>query len=60
MADRTKQTIEYIKKNVRQFSFKVSKIYEPEVVQYLESQPNINEYLMQLVKADMEKQKAST
>lgn len=48
-------TIDYIRKNTRQFMIKVSKIYEQDMVDYLESKGNINDYVKQLIREDMEK-----
>ena len=60
MASRAKYMTEYIKANIRSFTFKVNRNNYSKVIQYLEDQLNINEYLLRLVKADMEKQQTST
>ena len=51
--DKNQYTIDYIKKNTRQFSFKLSKIYDQEIIKHIESQGSINSYLKQLVLDDM-------
>ena len=50
----------YVKENIRQFMFKLNKQYDQEMIDFLDSQASKNDYIKQLIKADMEKQKAST
>ena len=50
----------YVKANIRQFMLKVNRKLDPEMVDFLESKDNVQAYLKELIKADMEKQKAST
>ena len=52
--------ISYVKANIRQFMLKVNRKLDPEMVDFLESKDNVQAYLKELIKADMEKQKAST
>lgn len=44
----------YVKANVRQFMVKVSRIYEPELITWLESKENVAQYIRDLVRKDME------
>ncbi|MBQ6800124.1 MAG: hypothetical protein IJP08_03330 [Bacteroidaceae bacterium] len=46
---------EYIKKNMRQFMVKINRVTEPELLEWLESQPNKQGYIKELILADMEK-----
>ena len=50
----------YIKENQRQFMLKVNKLLDPEMVAWLESKDNIQQYLKQLIREDMEKHQTST
>ena len=52
--DKAKYTAEYIKKHIRQFMFKLSRIYDEDMIKWLESKDNVNEYLKSLVQKDME------
>jgi len=52
--DRTQYMIDYIKQNQRQFMLKVNRIHDPEMIEWLESKENIQAYLKQLIRADME------
>ena len=58
--DRTQYNIDYIKANQRQFMLKVNRNIDPDMVAWLESKDNVQAYLKELIRADMEKQKAST
>lgn len=58
--DKKQYDIQYSKANVRQFLFKLNKQYDQEMIDFLDSQSSKNDYIKQLIKADMEKQKAST
>lgn len=46
---------EYIKKNMRQFMVKINRVTEPELLEWLESKPNKQGYIKELILADMEK-----
>lgn len=46
---------EYIKKNMRQFMVKINRVTEPELLEWLESQPNKQGYIKELILADMER-----
>ena len=50
----------YIKENQRQFMLKVNKLLDPEMVTWLESKDNIQQYLKQLIREDMEKHQTRT
>lgn len=54
---RKQRTIAYIKKNIRQFTFKLNKLFpeDQEMIAWLEAQPNKNDYIRTLIEADMEK-----
>ena len=52
--DRRKYEVEYVKKNLRQFMLKLSRLYEPEMVEWLESKDNVQAYLKELIRKDME------
>ena len=58
--DKKQYDIQYSKANVRQFLFKLNKQYDQEMIDFLDSQASKNDYIKQLIKADKEKQKAST
>ena len=49
--------LEYIKKfnkeSYRQFAFKLNKIHDPEMIEWLEQQDNIQGYLNELISKDM-------
>lgn len=53
--DKKKYTIDYIKNNTRQFMIKVSRIYEQDMIDFLEAKENVNEYVKRLIREDMEK-----
>ena len=44
----------YEKENVRRFNFKLSRIYDADLVTWIESQPNFQAYLKELIRKDME------
>ena len=44
---------EYIKKNMRQFMVKINRVTEPELLEWLESQPNKQGYIKELVRNDL-------
>jgi len=45
----------YIKNNIRRFEIKLSRIYDPELINWLESKQNLTEYIKNLVVEDMKK-----
>lgn len=45
----------YIQKAMRQFMVKINRFTEPELLEWMESQPNKQGYIKELIKADMEK-----
>lgn len=52
---RVKYETQYIRENQRQFMLKVNRKLDPEMVAWLESQENVQAYLKQLIREDMEK-----
>lgn len=52
--DNTQHSIQYIKENLRQFMLKVNRKHEPDMIAWLESQPNVQAYLKTLIRQDME------
>ena len=54
--DRKQYNIDYIKANQRQFMLKVNRIHEADMVEWLEGKENVQAYLKQLIREDMEKQ----
>ena len=44
---------DYEKANYKQYSLKVSRIHEADIVSHLEAQGNISGYIKDLIKADM-------
>lgn len=51
---RKKYEIDYIKQNQRQFMLKVNRKTDPDMVDWLESQENVQAYLKDLIRKDME------
>ena len=51
---RKQYEIDYIKQNQRQFMLKVNRKVDPDMVAWLESQENVQAYLKDLIRADME------
>ena len=47
----------YVKENIRQFMLKVNKKLDPEMVEWLESKENVQSYLKDLIRKDMESNK---
>ena len=58
--DNVKYQTEYIKKNLRRFEIKINRNTEPDLMDWLESQENVQAYLKSLIKQDMESKKSST
>lgn len=55
VSDKRKQyEIDYIKQNQRQFMLKVNRKTDPDMVAWLESKENVQAYLKDLIRADME------
>ena len=46
--------ISYIKNNYRRWEIKVHKEHDPEMVAFLESKENVQAYIKELIKKDME------
>ena len=51
---RKQYEIDYIKQNQRQFMLKVNRKTDPDMVDWLESQENVQAYLKDLIRKDME------
>ena len=47
----------YQKKNTKLISVRVNKKLEPELLEWLESKPSMGGYILELIRADMEKNK---
>lgn len=45
----------YIKNNIRRFELKLSKKNDAEIIKHLESKPNTNKYLKELILEDIKK-----
>lgn len=45
----------YQRENVKRFTVKVNRLTEPEVIEHLKAQKNVQRYIINLIKADMEK-----
>lgn len=48
-----KATQKYRALNYKRISFELSKKYESEMIAFLESKPNVNAYIRELIKKDM-------
>ena len=44
----------YVKENLRQFMLKVNRKLDPDMVEWLESKDNVQAYLKELIRKDME------
>ena len=51
---RAQYEIKYIRENQRQFMLKVNKKLDPDMVAWLESKENVQAYLKDLIRKDME------
>ena len=51
---RKQYEIDYIKQNQRQFMLKVNRKTDPDMVDWLESHENVQAYLKDLIRKDME------
>ena len=47
----------YVKENIRQFMLKVNRKLDPEMVEWLENKENVQAYLKDLIRKDMESSK---
>lgn len=45
--------LKYMKKSVRKFYLDVNRNTEPEILAQLEKQPNVNQYIKRLIRADI-------
>lgn len=45
--------LKYMKQNVRKFYLDVNRNTEPEILAQLEKQPNVNQYIKRLIRADI-------
>lgn len=52
---RRQYNLDYVKQFQRQFMLKVNRNTDPEMVAWMESQENVQAYLKQLIREDMEK-----
>lgn len=52
---RRQYNLDYVKQFQRQFMLKVNRNTDPEMIAWLESQENVQAYLKQLIREDMEK-----
>ncbi len=50
----------YQKANIKQFLIKANRNLEPDLIKWLESKDNIQQYVKQLIREDMEKHQTST
>lgn len=50
----------YQKVNIKQFLIKANRNLEPDLIKWLESKDNIQQYVKQLVREDMEKHQTRT
>ena len=57
---RKQYEIDYIKQYQRQFLLRVNRKLEPDMVTWLESKDNVQAYLKELIRKDMEESKSST
>lgn len=53
--DRAQYELDYQKKNLRQFRLALNRMTEQDVIDHLEQQPNIRQYIIGLIKSDMAK-----
>lgn len=57
MTKTTTKRLQWEKETQRHFAFKVSKISEKDMVDFIESKPSFNAYVKDLIRQDMEAQK---
>lgn len=53
----TAKSIEYHKENIKQINFALNRQYDQDIIEHLESIPNRNAYLKNLVREDMKRSK---
>lgn len=53
----TAKSIEYHKENIKQINFALNRVYDQDIIEYLETVENRNAYLKQLVRDDMKRSK---
>lgn len=46
--------LKYMKKTIRRFTVDLNRNTEPELLEYLEKQPNVSKFIKQLIRADMD------
>ena len=46
--------LKYMKKTIRRFTVDLTRNTEPELLEYLEKQPNVAKFIKQLIRADMD------
>lgn len=46
--------LKYMKKTIRRFTVDLNRNTEPELLEYLEKQPNVARFIKQLIRADMD------
>lgn len=46
--------MQYAKENIRRFNLKLNRIHDADLIKRLESQPNFQAYLKELIRKDME------
>ena len=49
---RTNYLVSYVKKNIRRFEIRLSKKNDAEIIAWLESQPNVTDYIKTLIVKD--------
>ena len=54
---RVQYEIQYIRENQRQFMLKVNRKIDPDMIDWLESKENVQSYLKDLIRKDMESSK---
>jgi len=51
---------QYEKENIRQIRLKINRKTEPELIEWIEQQDNIQGYIKRLIREDMEREKEKT
>lgn len=54
--DMTQYNIEYIREHYRQYMVKVNKGTETDIIEWLATKKNVQQYIKDLIRADMDKQ----
>lgn len=52
---RSEYITKYIKNNIRRFEIKLSKKTENDIIAHLQAQPNVNQYIKELIIKDIKK-----